>query len=186
MRDVSASFAQGARRTEDRLPASRRKVASDPALIFPLTVYKTKGRPQESFSYPFFLQLQEGNLGTADLFACTKPSTTRVLTPGNPQADQVAREGVTGEYFSTLGIYALISRTITPDDARMPNGNPVAVIGYSYWKRVFRLGSAILGKTLTIADVPFTVVGVAPPEFFGVEVGSATDVWVPLNTLRSA
>ncbi|HEV3198449.1 MAG TPA: ABC transporter permease [Bryobacteraceae bacterium] len=136
-----------------------------------------------NFSYPFFLQLQEENAATADLLASNRLGTTRVMAPGSAVDEQAAREMVTGEYFSALGVHASLGRTITPEDNRMPNGNPVAVISYSYWKRRFATDPSILGKTLTVADAPLTVIGVAPPEFFGVEVGSATDIWVPLATM---
>jgi hypothetical protein len=140
-------------------------------------------RFDRNFSYPFFQRVQEGNFDTADLFASNRLGATRVLVPGGSATEQATREMVTGGYFSILGVHAIMGRTILQDDDRMPNGNPVAVISYAYWKRRFRLDPSILGKTLTIADVPFTVIGIGPPEFFGVEVGGATDIWVPLATM---
>jgi predicted permease len=141
-------------------------------------------RPSGNFSYPHFLQLAEGNAGTADLFATNVTGITRVLAPGNPTAEQATREMVGGEYFNILGVYAVLGRTLNAEDNRMPNGNPVAVISYAYWKRRFGLDPSILGKTLTVSEIPLTVAGVAAPQFFGVEVGSATDIWVPLATMR--
>jgi len=140
-------------------------------------------RPLGNFSYPHFLQLAEGNAGTADLFATNVTGTTRVLAPGNPAAEQATREMVAGEYFNILGVYAVLGRTLNAEDNRMPNGNPVAVISYAYWKRRFGLDPSILGKTLTVSEIPLTVVGIAAAQFSGVEVGSATDIWVPLATM---
>ena len=140
-------------------------------------------RQSGNFSYPLFLQLAEGNAGTADLFASNRQGTARVLVSGSAAAEQVTREMVAGEYFNILGVYPVLGRTLNADDNRMPNGNPVAVISYAYWKRRFGLDPSILGKTLTVSEIPLTVVGIAAPQFFGVEVGSATDIWVPLATM---
>jgi len=139
--------------------------------------------PLGNLSYPFFLQVREANSATADLFASNRAGSSRVVAPGGSDTEQAAKEMVTGGYFDVLGVRAIIGRTLTPEDDHIPNGNPVAVISYRYWKHRFALDPSIVGKRLTIVDVPFTVIGVAPPEFFGIEVGSATDIWVPLATM---
>ncbi|SPE25296.1 hypothetical protein SBA3_1170001 [Candidatus Sulfopaludibacter sp. SbA3] len=71
-------------------------------------------------------------------------------------------------------------RTIGPDDDRIPNAHPVAVISHGYWSRRFGLAPSVIGRKITIAGQPFTIIGVAPAEFLGVEVGAAPDVFVPL------
>jgi predicted permease len=87
---------------------------------------------------------------------------------------------VSGGYFSLLGVNPAIGRTISVDDDRVPNGHPVAMISYGYWKRRFGQESSILGRSISISGTPFTVIGVAPPEFFGMEVGMAPDIFVPV------
>jgi predicted permease len=87
---------------------------------------------------------------------------------------------VSGNYFSLLGVNPAIGRTITPDDDRVPNGHPVAMISHRYWKRRFGSAPSILGTKISISGTPFTVIGVAPPEFFGVEVGMAPDIFIPV------
>jgi hypothetical protein len=86
---------------------------------------------------------------------------------------------VTGGYFALLGVNPVIGRTIGPDDDRVPNGHPVAMISSGYWKRRFGRNPGVLGQTLSISGSPFTVIGVTPPEFFGVEVGMNPDVFIP-------
>jgi len=88
-----------------------------------------------------------------------------------------------GRFFDVLGVPAILGRTFTEaDDARGggPEG-PVAVISYRYWQR--RLGGSAdaIGRSLTLDRVPFTVIGVTPPGFFGIDVGSAFDVIVPIG-----
>ena len=67
-----------------------------------------------------------------------------------------------------------------PQDDERPNGHPVAASTYNYWKRRFGLDQSVVGRTISISGTPFTIVGVAPQEFFGLEVGRAADIFVPL------
>lgn len=93
----------------------------------------------------------------------------------------VARgQAVSGDYFSTLGVNATVGRTIELRDEK--SANPVAVITYSYWRQRFALDPAAVGKTILINNSPFTIIGVTPPEFFGVQPGSPIDVSFPLTT----
>src|SRR3989449_5166651 len=87
---------------------------------------------------------------------------------------------VSGSYFSVLGVQAIAGRTFTPEEDRVPGGDPVAVISYRYWKRQFGLDPAAVGKSITLNGLPFTIVGVTAPGFDGVSVGDAQDIWVPM------
>jgi predicted permease len=87
---------------------------------------------------------------------------------------------VTGNYFSILGVNAILGRVITPEDDRVPGAHRVAVISYGYWKRRFAMEPGVLNRDIHIAGIPFTIIGVTPPEFFGAEVGSAPDIFVPV------
>ena len=93
---------------------------------------------------------------------------------------------VSGDFFTTLGVPALLGRTFTSaDDVRGggPDG-PVAVISYGMWQRRFGGDASVIGTSLVIERIPFTIIGVTPPEFFGAEVGRTFDVAVPLNAER--
>src|SRR5262245_29779147 len=89
-----------------------------------------------------------------------------------------------GDFFQTLGVPALIGRTVTAADDVRGGGSdgPVAVISYGFWQRQFGGARNIVGTQLNLDRVPFTIVGVTPPEFFGIEVGEVFDVVVPLGT----
>jgi putative ABC transport system permease protein len=98
---------------------------------------------------------------------------------------------VSGEFFTTLGVPPLLGRTFTAADDQPGGGpdGPVVVISYGLWQRRFGGAANVIGTPLVIERVPFTIVGVAPPEFFGVEVGETFDVAIPLGTefaIRSA
>ena len=93
---------------------------------------------------------------------------------------------VSGDFFTTLGVPALLGRTFTArDDVRGggPDG-PVAVISHGMWQRHFGGDANVIGASLVIERVPFTVIGVTAPEFFGAEVGRSFDVAVPINAQR--
>jgi predicted permease len=90
---------------------------------------------------------------------------------------------VSGDFFSTLGVQPSLGRVLgAADDVRGggPEG-PTAVISYRYWQRAYGGLPHALGQSLVLERVPFTIVGVTRPEFFGVEVGRAFDVIVPLG-----
>ena len=89
-------------------------------------------------------------------------------------------ELVSGTFFDTLGVQPALGRMLTPGDDRTESDS-VAVISYGYWDRRFGRDPAILGKTITLNSAPFVVVGVCPPEFFGVQPGRSVDVWVALH-----
>ena len=91
----------------------------------------------------------------------------------------ISGEMVAGGYFSGLGVLALLGRALTDDDQR-PGVSHVAVISYSFWTRRFGRDPLAVGKSMTLNGVPFTVVGITPPEFFGVQPGRAPDVWIPI------
>ena len=89
-----------------------------------------------------------------------------------------------GEFFDVLGVRPILGRAFTPaDDARGggPNG-PVAVISYNFWQRHFAGAADAIGKPIALDRVQFTVIGVAPPGFTGVDQGNSFDVAVPLGT----
>jgi predicted permease len=87
-----------------------------------------------------------------------------------------------GSFFETLGVSALIGRTFSHLDDQPSGGpdGPAAVISYSFWQRHFDSAPDIVGRTLTLDGAVFTIVGVTPPSFFGMEVGRTFDVAAPL------
>jgi predicted permease len=89
-----------------------------------------------------------------------------------------------GGFFTTLGVPALHGRVFnTSDDVRGGGAaGPVAVISHALWQRRFAGASNAIGAPLVIEGVPFTIIGVTPPEFLGLEVGQSFDVALPLGS----
>jgi predicted permease len=90
-------------------------------------------------------------------------------------------EFVTGNYFSTLGVGAFGGRVFTPADDR-PSAAPVAVLSHHAWNATYGADPSVLGSTFVLEGHPFTVIGVAPPGFFGETLrGDPPDLWIPLQ-----
>lgn len=100
------------------------------------------------------------------------------------EAQMVNGIWASSSFFSVLGVPALVGRTLTTDDDRRGGGEEgaVAVIGYGFWMRQFGGAANVIGRHITLGRVPFTIVGVTPPGFFGPDVGRTFDVIVPLGT----
>jgi predicted permease len=90
-------------------------------------------------------------------------------------------EYVTGTYFSTLGVRAFGGRVFTPDDDK-PAAPPVAVLSHRIWQTTYASDPTVVGSTFVVEGHPLTVIGVAPPGFFGETLESdPPDIWVPLQ-----
>jgi predicted permease len=147
----------------------------------------TNSFPDQScdlFSYPFYRRVEQRSdlfSGVAGLMSITW--TVHGFVNANQPGSQIEKlqvQLVTGSYFPVLGINASLGRVLTEADDQTPGGHPVAVASYALWQS--RLGSdpAAVGKTVIIDNTTYTIVGVAPKEFFGTTVGSVPDLWVPL------
>ena len=109
---------------------------------------------------------------------------TRFNLARSGQTEIVDGLWVSGRMFDVLGVPAVLGRTFTEADDRRGGGpdGPVAVISYGFWQRRFDGAADAIGRTLTVERVPFTIIGVTPPQFFGVDVGRTFDVAIPIGT----
>ncbi len=88
-------------------------------------------------------------------------------------------ELVTGNYFATLGLKPVRGRFFSPEDDSAPGAHPIAVMNYGTWQARFGGAADIIGKTLRLNNVVFTVIGIAPPQFIGVNAMFGPDLWIP-------
>lgn len=141
-----------------------------------ITIGSKSGERQE-LTWPEFLQLRELSTVFSSLMACQiEPEAVPVSVDGSA-AEEAVVQLVSAEYFSTLGVPALLGRPLSADD---DSSSPHAVISFSYWQRRFGGRSDVLGTNITIRQGVFSIIGVAPPSFFGEAVGQRPDAWVPL------
>ncbi len=96
------------------------------------------------------------------------------------QAEVVSGQAVSGNYYSALGVPAIVGRTISDSDD-YASAAPVAVLSHRFWTKRFSADPSIVGKQININNVAFTVAGVTPPDFNGTtDVGSTMDVTIPI------
>jgi predicted permease len=87
---------------------------------------------------------------------------------------------VSGSYFDALGVRPHLGRVINERDDQKGCGSPAAVLSHGFWQSHYGGSPAAVGQTIALNRQPFTIVGVTPPPFFGVEVGRTFDVAIPL------
>jgi putative ABC transport system permease protein len=153
----------------------------NPEQLVQLTWTGSDGRRDDSFSYPGFEEFRDHSPVFSGVFAFE--SLGRVNVGVNGRGELAVGQVVSGNYYSVLGVNAIVGRTISPEDDRVPGANPVAVINYNHWKGRFNLDPAIVGRSITINGSPFTVIGVTPPEFFGLQTGDSVDLTIPTKVL---
>lgn len=155
---------------------------ADPQRLVILSGRRNSGvRP--AFSYATFDQIRRPGQGFDGALAysnCCGKATLKI--GGEPLP--VDRFFVSGDFFGTLGVSALVGRLLTPADD-VPGGGPdgpAAVISYKLWQERFGGAVSVIGAPVTLERVAVTIVGVAPPEFLGIEVGRPFDVILPIKT----
>src|SRR5438309_9138121 len=131
------------------------------------------------FPYGAFETLREENPVFSTLFGYFNGHNKTLAIRG--QATSASTEYVTGEYFRGLAVSPAAGRLIDSEDDR-PGAAPVAVITFATSQQRFGGPSSAIGQPVLVDNVPFTVIGVAPPEFFGVDPAAAPDLYLPLHT----
>ncbi len=131
--------------------------------------------------YPCFERFRDHTSHLSGI-AAFSPSEPKVSIDG--QIERIKGQFVSGNYFSLLGVRALIGRAFAPsDDAVIGTGGPdgpVAVIGYHYWQRRFAFSPEVIGKVIQFGKTPVTIIGVTPPEFSGLLPGRDVDINLPM------
>ncbi len=131
------------------------------------------------FPYPAFETLHQENPVFSTLFGYFNGHNKTLAIRG--QATSAGTEYVTGDYFRGLAVSPAAGRLINSEDDR-PGAAPVAVISFATSEQRFGGPSSAIGQPVLVDSVPFTVIGVAPPEFFGVDPAAAPDLYLPLHT----
>jgi predicted permease len=99
---------------------------------------------------------------------------------GKPSQENVFL--VTANYFDVLGVQPAIGRTFRADEDRTPGGNPVAVLSYSIWQRLYGGSASAIGRNIALNGIAYQIIGVAPAHFNGTLTLGPTDViWLPLS-----
>jgi len=131
-----------------------------------------------SLPYPFVELIHSEKQAFSSATAFAGPA--RLVLSGNGPARMAEGELVSGDYFSTLGVNALVGRTLGPADD-LPSAPPAVVLSYAFWQDAFGGDRSALGRTIVLNSVPYTIVGVAEPNFTSLTPGKTQDLFLPLS-----
>ncbi len=128
-------------------------------------------------SYPNFKDLRERNTVLAGMVAYRIAPMNASL--GSGRNGRMWGYLVSGDYFEVLGVQASLGRALTPADNLKRGGHPVAVLSHLAWQRRFGGDPGVINRTIKLNGFPFTILGVLPPGFNGLEKFYAAEVFVP-------
>ena len=130
-----------------------------------------------SQSYPNYVDFRDGNRTLSGLI------TYRIQPVGISHAGKNSHiwgYEASGNYFDVLGVHAILGRTFTPEEDRKSSPRPVIVISYTAWQSRFAGDPNIVGQTVKLNGLDYTILGVMPRGFFGTEVLLTPEFWVPM------
>ena len=145
----------------------------------------------ELYSYPFYRQLRQKNAVFSDVASVFSMASDMhgMLLGSSGQTDGqdeiIHAQLVSGNYFQLLGVQPMMGRALMDSDDASEGDHPVAVVSQSFWKRRLNSDPNTVNRKVKIASTVFTIVGIAPPEFFGSKVGESPDIWVPMSMVRA-
>ncbi len=153
-------------------------VRSPQELVHVTTVGERGPARSGSSNSPWFREVA----ARTDLFADAMLVRHDVYKVGiDGRVEPITGQRVTGNYYTLLGVPAVLGRTLQPADQPDKGGGPVAVISYGLWQRRFGGNPDAIGRSITVDRQPYTIVGVTSPAFAGILVGWTMDVTMPLD-----
>jgi predicted permease len=133
------------------------------------------------FSYQLYEHFRDTTPEFERLAAMQSGSDTMTVRRGSNPGKSERSEFVSGNYFTTFGINPFVGRMLTDADDTA-GAAPVAVLSYQTWQSDFAADTSILGATIYLQSKPVTVVGIAPPGFYGDRItNDPPAIWIPLS-----
>ena len=140
------------------------------------------GRTQRwSFAAYRYFREHDGSFQELSAFRSgeSRVSVRQIDAQPGQTAQRASGQLVSGNYFAVLGVNPILGRLLTNEDDSLA-AQPAAVISNGYWKQTLNSDAQVVGKSILLNSTAFTIVGVMPPEFFGVRVRRSPDFWLPL------
>jgi hypothetical protein len=141
------------------------------------------GMSSNSFASDVYAEVKRQNDVFDQTFAFAANDET-VNVELNGSAESAHLQAVSGDFFDGLGVSPSLGRAILPTDDS-PSSAPVAFVSQEFWRKHFGADTGVSGKMVTIDGEAVPIVGVAPPEFFGVSPGTQIDIYIPLTRYRA-
>ncbi|HBY61705.1 MAG TPA: ABC transporter permease, partial [Solibacterales bacterium] len=132
-----------------------------------------------TFSYPLYTALRDS---TTVFSGVTGQFPDRLTIIAEERGEVVDAVWAAGNFFDVLGVKAHVGRVFNAGDDEPGRANPVVVLQYDFWQSRYGGRPEIVGSTVRLNGAPFTIIGVAAPEFSGTNAGLLTQLWVPLQS----
>src|SRR5579884_2746592 len=153
----------------------------DPSRLVTIDTTDPKNPGFLGVSRPNYLDYRDKNSVFSSVlgsFGCGMAFGTRA------EPEQIFGELVSANYFDTLGVKPALGRTFLPEEDGAPDSGPVVVLSNTFWTRRFGASPAALGQKLTLNGATFTIIGVAPAGFRGLNALRGPELWAPLSMYR--
>src|SRR5262245_26884187 len=134
------------------------------------SVVRAQG-PDYFLTRQFYEMVRDRNQSFTGVIATGNVGRARLIAPepgAGGAVESVQRQDVSGDFFSVLGVGAVVGRTLTESDGAPAGPEPAAMISHEFWQRRFGLDPAVVGRRVTVNDTAVIIVGVAPPGFYGI------------------
>ena len=158
----------------------RKSMAQDSGRLVRLYARWSSGLNYGSFSYPDYVDVRDKNDVLTGLIAS---SIMPFHLNAGDRNDRLWGAVVSGNYFSELGIKVAMGRSFGPEVDSAEGSHPVAVMSHGLWQSRFGGDPGIVGKTVLLDRLPFTIIGIAEEGFSGMETGLSQDFWVPITMI---
>ncbi|MCI0403163.1 MAG: ABC transporter permease, partial [Acidobacteria bacterium] len=158
----------------------RPPAVENPESLAWVSVTSLRGSRQGLLSYPDFVDFRDHNTSFSGFVGYERISVA--VSGGQGSPERADAQLVAGDFFEVLGVRPAVGRTFTLSHVQAGGAQPVAVLSHSLWKRRFGSDPALLGQPVLVNGQLFTVVGIAPPAFEGLELDSPAGIWLPLET----
>jgi predicted permease len=160
--------------------AMKQLPVADPSHVVRVKRWFADRPAEDHFAFPEYEYLRDYSTALSAVIA--EKSQITVLAEVGSAQQRVSGYAVSANYFSDLGVKLRLGRGFLPDEDRVPNANPVIVLDYRFWQSQFSSALDVIGRTLKLNGLEYTIVGVAPREFTGTDAFPvATAFWAPLS-----
>ncbi|HEV2289556.1 MAG TPA: ABC transporter permease [Candidatus Acidoferrales bacterium] len=156
----------------------------DPGQLAVLAFRQGQGQLNDQFSLPDLRDIRDQSKETLSDVLGYMPIGIDGLSH-NGEAEPISTTYVTSNYFSMLGIQPYLGRFILPSEGQTSGADSILVLSYSYWKIHFGADRSIVGKSVLLNDHPITVIGVAPPGFYGVQPLASAQAYLPFDMVTT-
>src|SRR5271156_241660 len=129
------------------------------------------------FSHPAYVFYRDRNTSFSSVAAYA--GGHMLLSAGSVAPELLQAQMVSANYFEMLGASPALGRSFSPEEDKTPGANPVVMLNYNFWQRRFGGDAGLVGRTITLNNMAYTVIGIAPRDFTGCNP-EVPDLWVPI------